>query len=101
MDVDGRAATPVGTRGGGMRFAIALITLLIAGALVATGVAQRTILKPADHLTAVAAVPSDVHYVLIPGSVLQSHVGQQRLHLGGSAVAFASYGRTADVTAWL
>jgi hypothetical protein len=84
-----------------VRFAIALVTLLIAGVLVATGVAQRTILKPVDHLTAVAAVPSDVHYVLVPGAVLQSHDGQQRLHLAGSAVAFASYGRTADVVAWL
>ena len=84
-----------------MRFAIALVTLLIAGVLVAGGVAQRTILKPADHLTSIADVPADVHYVLVPGSVLQSHDGQQRLHLAGSDVAFASYGRTADITAWL
>ena len=84
-----------------MRFAIALVTLLIAGALVATGVAQRTILKPVDHLTVSASVPSGVHYVVIPGSVLQSHQGQQRLHLAGSRVAFAAYGRSSDVTAWL
>lgn len=84
-----------------MRFAIALVTLLIAGVLVATGVAQRTILKPVDHLTVAAEVPTDVHYVVIPGSVLQSHEGQQRLHLSGSSVAFAAYGRTSDVTAWL
>jgi hypothetical protein len=84
-----------------VRFAIALVTLLIAGVLVASGVAQRTILKPADHLTVAADIPSDVHYVLVPGSVLQSHEGQQQLHLSGADVAFASYGRTADVTAWL
>lgn len=84
-----------------MRFAIALVTLLIAGVLIATGVAQRTVLKPADHLTAVADIPSDVHYVVVPGSVLQSHEGQQRLRLSGAAVAFASYARTSDVRAWL
>ncbi len=85
-----------------MRFAIALVTLLIAGVLVATGVAQRTILKPEDHLTVAASgVPSDVHYVVIPGSVLQSHEGQQRLHLSGGSVAFAAYGRSSDVLAWL
>lgn len=84
-----------------MRFAIALVTLLIAGVLVAAGVAQRTVLKPADHITATAAVPSGVHYVVVPGSVLRSHPGQQSLHLSGGAVAFAAYGRTSDVTAWL
>ncbi|MGT2426621.1 hypothetical protein [Amnibacterium kyonggiense] len=84
-----------------MRFAIALVTLLIAGALVAAGVAQRTILKPEDHVTAVAAVPADVHYVVVPGSVLQAHDGQQDLHLGGGGVVFAGYARSSDVTAWL
>jgi hypothetical protein len=84
-----------------VRFAIALVTLLIAGVLVASGVAQRTIFKPDDHVTVAAAIPSDVHYVLVPGSVLQSHDGEQRLRLAGSGVVFASYGRTADVTAWL
>jgi hypothetical protein len=84
-----------------VRFAIALVTLLIAGVLVAAGVAQRTVLKPEDHVTVSADVPSGVHYVLVPGSVLQSHEGQQRLRLSGSGVAFAAYGRTSDVTAWL
>jgi hypothetical protein len=84
-----------------VRFAIALVTLLIAGVLVATGVAQRTILKPDDHVTVSADVPSDVHYVVVPGSVLQSHQGQQRLHLAGASVAFAAYGRSSDVVAWL
>ena len=84
-----------------MRFAIALVTLLIAGVLVATGVAQRTILKPADQVTATADVPSGVHYVLVPGSVLQAHDGQQRIQLAGASTTFAAYGRTSDVTAWL
>lgn len=84
-----------------MRFAIALVTLLIAGALVATGVAQRTVLKPADHVTVSAATPTGVDYVVVPGSVLRSHEGQQRLHLAGAGVVFAAYGRSSDVTAWL
>lgn len=84
-----------------MRFAMALVALLIAGLLVASGIAQRTILKPADHITLAADVPADVRYVLVPGALLQSHAGQQRLHVGGADVAFAAYGRTSDVTAWL
>jgi hypothetical protein len=84
-----------------VRFAIALVALLIAGVLVAAGLAQRTILKPDDHVTVSAAVPADVHYVLVPSTVLQSHAGQQTVQAAGSAVAFAAYGRTSDVTAWL
>lgn len=84
-----------------MRFAVALLTLLIAGVLVAGGLAQRTIWKPADHVTMAAAIPSGVHYVVVPGSVLTSHTGGQALHLAGSGTTFAAYGKTADITAWL
>ena len=84
-----------------MRFAVAFVTLLIALVLVGTGFAQRTILKPDDHLTVSTQVPADIHYVVVPGSVLKSHAGRQQLRLAGDDVVFASYGRTADVTAWL
>ena len=84
-----------------MRFAVALVTLLIAGVLVAAGIAQRTVLKPADHVTVAAEIPADVHYVVVPGSVLKSHTGRQQLRLAGDDTVFAAYGRTSDVTAWL
>lgn len=84
-----------------MRFALALVTLLLAGVLVATGFAERTVLKPADHVTVAAKVGGDARYVVIPGSVLRAHPGQQRLHLSGSGTAFAAYGRSGDVAAWL
>ena len=84
-----------------MRFAVALVTLLIAGVLAAAGIAQRTILKPADHVDVVASAPAGVRYVVVPGSVLTAHDGGQRLHLEGAATAFAAYGRPADITAWL
>ena len=84
-----------------MRFAVAFVTMLIALVLVGTGFAQRTVLKPDDHISVATDIPSSVHYVVIPGSVLKSHVGSQRLQLAGSDAVFAGYGRTADVTAWL
>ena len=84
-----------------MRFAVALLTLLIAGVLVAAGLAQRTIWKPSDHVSVAAAVPADVRYVVVPGSVLTSHAGGQALHLAGNGTTFAAYGKTADITAWL
>jgi hypothetical protein len=84
-----------------VRFVLALVTFVVAAALIAFGIAQRTVLKPADHVTVSAAAPKDVRYVVIPGAVLKAHPGVQRLHLAGSGTAFAAYGRTADVTAWL
>lgn len=84
-----------------MRFAVALLTLLIAGVLVAAGVAQRTIWKPSNLVSVTAEVPADVQYVVVPGSVLTSHTGGQSLHLAGSGTTFAAYGKTADIIAWL
>jgi hypothetical protein len=84
-----------------VRFAVAFVTMLIALVLVGTGFAQRTVLKPDDHISVAADIPGDVHYVVIPGSVLKAHVGGQQLQLAGSGAVFAGYGRTADVTAWL
>ena len=84
-----------------MRFAIALVTLLLAGVLVAAGIAQRTVWRPADHVSVAATVPSGARYVVIPGSVLTSHPGRQRLHIAGAATAFAAYGTTSDVLGWL
>jgi hypothetical protein len=84
-----------------VRFVLALVTFVVAAALIAFGIAQRTVLKPADHVSVSASAPADVRYVVIPGSVLKSHPGVQRLHLAGSGTTFAAYGRTSDVTAWL
>jgi hypothetical protein len=84
-----------------VRFVLALVTFVAAAVLIALGIAQRTVLLPADHATVAAGVPAGVRYVVVPGSVLRSHPGQQRLHLSGSSTAFAAYGRSSDVTAWL
>src|SRR5579875_1630321 len=84
-----------------VRFVLALVTFVVAAALIAFGIAQRTVLRPADHVTVSAEAPKDVRYVVLPGSVLTAHPGVQRLHLAGSGTAFAAYGRTSDVIAWL
>ncbi|HEY8319578.1 MAG TPA: hypothetical protein VIG76_12175 [Amnibacterium sp.] len=84
-----------------MRFVLALVTFVVAAALIALGVAERTVLRPADHVTLSASAPKDVRYVVVPGSVLTAHPGVQRVHLAGGSTAFAAYGRTSDVTAWL
>lgn len=84
-----------------MRFVLALVTFVVAAVLIALGIGERTVLRPADHVTVSAPAPEGVAYVVVPGSVLKAHPGSQHLHLAGSGTAFAAYGRTSDVTAWL
>ncbi len=84
-----------------MRFVLALVALVVAAVLVGLGVAQRTVLLPENHATITAGVSEDAHYLVIPGSVLDSHTGAQHIHIEGPGAVFAAYGRTSDVTAWL
>jgi hypothetical protein len=59
------------------------------------------VLLPAPRAVVSTHVAKDVRYVVVPGSALRSHPGQQRLHIEGDGPVFAAYGRTSDVTAWL
>jgi hypothetical protein len=69
--------------------------------MIALGIAQRTVLLPAPRAVATAHAAKDVRYVVVPGSALRAHPGQQRVHIEGAGPVFAAYGRSADVTAWL
>lgn len=84
-----------------MRFVLALVAFVVAAAMMAVGIAQRTVLLPPDHAVASASIPAGAHYVVIPGSALKAHPGQQHLTIHGSDGLFAAYGRTGDVLAWL
>lgn len=84
-----------------MRFVLALIAFVVAAAMIAVGIAQRTVLLPADHVASQAQIADGVHYVVVPGSVLRGHPGEQRLQISGTGTVFAAYARTADIEAWL
>lgn len=84
-----------------MRFVAALVAFVVAAAMMAVGIAQRTVLLPPDRAVASASVPAGAHYVVIPGSALKAHPGQQHLMIHGHDAVFAAYGRTGDVMAWL
>ncbi|WP_375400150.1 hypothetical protein [uncultured Amnibacterium sp.] len=84
-----------------MRFVAALVAFVVAAAMMAVGIAQRTVLLPPDRAVASAQVPAGAHYVVIPGSALKAHPGQQHLTIHGDDAVFAAYGRTGDVMAWL
>src|SRR3954463_16084699 len=66
------------------------------------GIAQRTWLPPPDQLTSsVSTAGDDTAFTVIPGKVLTSNPGQQRVQLSGGDTVWAAYARTSDIAAWL
>ncbi|MCU1571108.1 MAG: hypothetical protein JWR33_1849 [Naasia sp.] len=84
-----------------MRFLSAIVAFVVAAAMIAFGIAQRTVLAPPDRLTTSAVAEGDAAFTVIDGSVLNSNAGQQRLVVNGAEQIFVAYGRTTDVMAWL
>lgn len=87
-----------------MRFVLAIVAFVVAAVMIVAGIAQRTVFAPPSQLTASATIPGDARYVVVAGSALNAHPGQQTLTLEGApdpAKQVVALGRTADVTAWL
>ncbi|MFV0374892.1 glycosyl transferase [Microbacterium sp.] len=84
-----------------MRFVWAVVAFVLATLMIGAGIAQRTVLQGPKTETQKITVDESVPYILIDGSVLNSHDGAQTLRVEGEGTIFASYGRTTDMTAWL
>lgn len=84
-----------------MRFVWAVTAFVLAALMIGAGIAQRTVLQGPRTESQTISVTGDAPYVLIDGSVLNSHTGSQTLRVQESGTIFASYGRTADLEAWL
>lgn len=84
-----------------MRFVWAVAAFVLATVMIGAGIAQRTVLLGPKTYTQALEVEESAPYVLIDGSVLQSHSGSQTLRAQGSGEIFAAYGRTDDLRAWL
>jgi hypothetical protein len=90
------------TKGVIVRFVVlAIICFIIGIGTLGTGVAQRTFLAGPDKVTlhTVSRAPAPV--VVIDGAALNSYRQTQNVRLSGSTTAFAAYGRTSDVLAWV
>ncbi|KJL18615.1 hypothetical protein RN51_03452 [Microbacterium oxydans] len=84
-----------------MRFVWAVVAFVLAAALIGAGIAQRTIfMGPATQKTQVE-ISEPAPFVLIDGDVLRANPGAQTLIVRGQGEIFGSYGRTADMEAWL
>ncbi|MEN0086043.1 MAG: hypothetical protein AAGC66_14860 [Leifsonia sp.] len=87
-----------------MRFVLAIVAFVVAAVMIVAGIAQRTVFAPPTSIKAATTVSGDPRYVVIDGSVLNAHPGQQTLTVTGTpepGKQVVAYGRTADMKAWL
>jgi len=84
-----------------VRFALAIMALLIALGLGGYGIAQTTVLNGPEELTATSESDSPAPVTVIGGETLNALEGRQDLRISGSDTIFAAYARTDDVLAWV
>ncbi len=84
-----------------MRFVLAIVSFVLGVLLVGLGVGQRTVFAPSPTLTARASHAAGAPVTVIPGSTLNANPGYQRIRVSGSNTAFAAYGTTTDINAWV
>jgi hypothetical protein len=89
------------TKGVIVRFVLAIIFFVIALGTLGTGVAQKTFLAGPSHVTMHTVSQTAAPVVVIDGAALNAYKQTQTVKLSGSATAFAAYGRTSDVLAWV
>jgi hypothetical protein len=84
-----------------VRFVWAVVAFVLAAVLIGAGIAQRTIfMGPSTQQTQVE-IEEPAPFVLIDDDVLRANPGAQTLIVRGQGEIFGSYGRTADMEAWL
>jgi hypothetical protein len=74
---------------------------VLAAAAIGLGIAERTVLAGPDHVTSSTTSRVDSPLVVIDGSALNAYPHTQTVKLDGASSAFAAYGRTSDVMAWV
>lgn len=83
-----------------MRFVWAVVAFVLAAVLIGAGIAQRSFVGPESQDTQVE-IEEPAPFVLLDGDVLRTNPGVQTLIVSGQGDIFGSYGRTADMEAWL
>nr|WP_208382663.1 glycosyl transferase [Microbacterium ulmi] len=69
--------------------------------MIGAGIAQRTVFQGPRTETTQLEVEQEAPYTLIDGAVLNRLPGSQTLRAQADGTIFVSYGRTADLKAWL
>ncbi|MEU4015921.1 glycosyl transferase [Microbacterium sp. NPDC028030] len=84
-----------------MRFVWAVVAFVLAAVLIGAGIAQRTLFIGPDSQQTQVEIDEPAPFVLLDGDVLRTNPGAQTLIVRGEGDVFGSYGRTADMEAWL
>lgn len=84
-----------------MRFVWAVAAFVLATLMIGAGIAQRTVFQGPETESRAIEIDQSTPYILVDGSVLNSHRGAQTLRARGEGEIFAAYGRTTDMTQWL
>lgn len=84
-----------------MRFVWAVVAFVLATVMIGAGIAQRTVFQAPKSESQAIEITDEVPFILIDGSVFNSHDGSQTLRVQGDGTIFGSYARTSDLTAWL
>jgi hypothetical protein len=83
-----------------VRIVLAIISFVLAAALMGLGIAQKAIAGP-DHITAAVTTTTSAPVTVISGKALNAFERSQTIAASGSDTVIAAYGRTADVVAWV
>ncbi|PJI53682.1 glycosyl transferase, partial [Methylobacterium radiotolerans] len=78
-----------------------MVAFVLAAVLIGAGIAQRTIFVGPSSEEARVDIEEPAPFVLLDGDVLRINAGAQKLLIRGEGEIFTSYGRTADMEAWL
>ena len=84
-----------------MRYVLAFTSLALAAVFAILGIGQVTFLSGPAALTAPLEPDPSVHYSVITSDVLLSQTGQASLNIEAKGKAFAGYGPSKDVAAWV
>lgn len=84
-----------------MRFVLAIVAFVAAACMIALGIAQRTVFLEPASVSVSTTVEGNGPFTVIDSDALLAHEGAQTVSVRGSGNTFMSYGRTADIEAWL
>lgn len=84
-----------------MRFVWAVVAFVLAAVLIGAGIAQRTVFVGPSSEQVSVGIDEPAPFVLMDGEALRTRPGSQALLIRGEGEIFTSYGRTADLEAWL
>jgi hypothetical protein len=84
-----------------VRFVLAIVFFVLALGTMGTGIAERTFLAGPDQVTLATTASHQAPVVVIDGAALNAYPEAQTVKMAGSSSAFAAYGRTSDVLAWI